>query len=507
MTEDQKYQGALYREKPQKAGKRKSVSIIEPSESKALIPRPAYVEDVPDVEAPPHVPSPPPAVPVLPAEGVNVFDFLVTEDSPNASRTSLDRMEGQITKLIGCTRSEGKENERYNYRNSEEQLHSREYEEQGFSYGTEPVIPRPYRDSNNSLLSLEFMTPAAKATRAKLDRRDRPMSASHSRTNSGSEKKRKRGWTDDQVNGNGMTYYELEGDTLMPDAPYDKPRSEADTPALAHSGLTGSLTRLLSNPNDESPLPSPEYEKDCERDRDHRQSQKKDDPGSPLKRSRHSKGDANGLGISIKGRAGRVMSMMGGVSVGAALAALTNPAAAHNDGVNRESALVKTRRRGSSSEHGPSQTWEREVEKHDRKKHKVHRHNGTSSSNVRHERRGSRRRGSNESPDGNRRKMKAIEYKPYDSGSESEDGKNKGGNSQMVVFGAQEMMKVRCESFLSFVTKGPESQKGCSVNKALKRWHREGDTRSSTSKQEVEKELWKALRLRKNDQGEIVMFF
>src|SRR5271156_4730713 len=114
MTEDQKYQGALYREKAQKAGKRKSVSIVEPSESKDLIPRPAYIEDVPDVDTPPHVPSPPPAVPVLPAEGVNVFDFLVTEESPNASRTSLDGMKGQMTKLIGFTRSEGKENERYN---------------------------------------------------------------------------------------------------------------------------------------------------------------------------------------------------------------------------------------------------------------------------------------------------------------------------------------------------------------------------------------------------------
>ncbi|KAF1815767.1 hypothetical protein P152DRAFT_196127 [Eremomyces bilateralis CBS 781.70] len=94
----------------------------------------------------------------------------------------------------------------------------------------------------------------------------------------------------------------------------------------------------------------------------------------------------------------------------------------------------------------------------------------------------------------------------------------------------------RQEMFLGFVTKGPGSERGCSVNKALKRWHRERyerwyqmgsnghgsghgsghgeegngvgrEGRTLLSKGDEEKELWRGLRLRKNERGEVVVFF
>ncbi|SPO00890.1 related to cell growth regulating nucleolar protein LYAR [Cephalotrichum gorgonifer] len=92
---------------------------------------------------------------------------------------------------------------------------------------------------------------------------------------------------------------------------------------------------------------------------------------------------------------------------------------------------------------------------------------------------------------------KLIEYKPS-----SRDGSKDGGDSnQMVVF------KPRADLFLSYVTKGPESERGCSMNKALKRYHRErSNSGESLTKVLEEKELWKSLRLRRNERGEIVVF-
>ena len=77
----------------------------------------------------------------------------------------------------------------------------------------------------------------------------------------------------------------------------------------------------------------------------------------------------------------------------------------------------------------------------------------------------------------------------------------------MVVFGAEEKVRARCEMFLSYVTKGPESERGYSFNKALKRWHRDADIKHGFDKHDAEKELWKGLRLKKNDRGEVVVFF
>ncbi|KAG8420967.1 hypothetical protein J3458_002878 [Metarhizium acridum] len=98
---------------------------------------------------------------------------------------------------------------------------------------------------------------------------------------------------------------------------------------------------------------------------------------------------------------------------------------------------------------------------------------------------------------GEHKDTKLIEYRP-----QSKDGKageNRG--RQMVVY------KPRADAFLSLVNKGPESEKGCSMNKALKRFHRARQASGSNlPKSTEEKELWRNLRLRRNDRGEIVVF-
>ena len=67
----------------------------------------------------------------------------------------------------------------------------------------------------------------------------------------------------------------------------------------------------------------------------------------------------------------------------------------------------------------------------------------------------------------------------------------------MVVY------KTRAEFFMSLITKGEDSEKGMSVHKVLKRYHRE----RARGREEEEKELFKGLRVRRNERGEIVVFF
>ena len=72
--------------------------------------------------------------------------------------------------------------------------------------------------------------------------------------------------------------------------------------------------------------------------------------------------------------------------------------------------------------------------------------------------------------------------------------------------------------FMSLVNKGPESSRGCSINKVLKRFHRQrfgdgeaaegGTLRLSRERRETEEDsLWRTVRLRRNEAGEIVLFF
>ncbi len=417
----------------------------------------------------------------------------MVEDQPDTPRISFaqDKAEMAMKNSAPSIFTNSRPTSRNGYQNQEEQLPSKEYEENGYTWGAEPVKPRASVDLNGSALSLEFMTPAAKEAKSKLDKKDRPRL--HSRTNSGSEKKRKRP-TDDQV-------HELEGDTLMVDT------TKADTPGIVHSGLTGGLSRMMPR-DDEDPFrrsPDPEDRRRT-KDTSTRRSHKPEDPTSPLKRTRHTKEDSNGLGISIKGRAVKALSLMGGALL---------------PGSQSESqeANSRTRRRASSSDNGQSLVRIREGEKRERKKHKVHRHNGTASTNIRHEHRSRRRAPSDDSPthsqtEGGARRLKAIEFQKYeDSASETDPEqtshrgtRRKGSNGAMVVFGAEEKLKRSCRSFLANAP-GLESDKGYSIHKMLKRWHKHNDVRSASHKAEEEAELWRALRLRRNERGEYVVFF
>ncbi|KAG6007835.1 hypothetical protein E4U21_005421 [Claviceps maximensis] len=108
-----------------------------------------------------------------------------------------------------------------------------------------------------------------------------------------------------------------------------------------------------------------------------------------------------------------------------------------------------------------------------------------------------------------KRKTKKHSHRSYDKKdpkfiefrSHAKDSKADGNDGQMVMF------KPRATAFLSFVNKGPESERGCSMNKALKRFHRERQASgSSMAKAKEEKELWRTLRMRRNERGEIILF-
>ncbi|EKD16873.1 uncharacterized protein L3040_001155 [Drepanopeziza brunnea f. sp. 'multigermtubi'] len=91
---------------------------------------------------------------------------------------------------------------------------------------------------------------------------------------------------------------------------------------------------------------------------------------------------------------------------------------------------------------------------------------------------------------------KMIEYTPMNGEGVAEDN-----GSQLVVF------QNRAELLLGFINKGPNSERGVSMNKALKRYHRERAALNlGLGKQAEEKELWRSLRMKKNDRGEIVLF-
>lgn len=384
MTEDQKYQGALYKDKTKKKNNDKQADPPK-SETPAVTATPktpsmaqqAYVEDVGEdreyeswdeydgesdgenspAEPPPEAPTPPSAAPN--DDNVNVFDFLVaTGQTPNASQTKLPPPQEidveESTSLV-----------RYEY-NAEEYLDTASVmddDEPLVSYGSGPV---PASKG-------PFVTPATKSER----RRNKDGELKK-------DKKRKR------------LHVDVPGDQIMTDAP----------PVL-HSGLTGGLKGLMRP----TLPPSPDYS-----------GGDVASPASPLKKSKHSKHSKNG----------QVSNSLFGMLTG----------------------NTKKRKKAST-------------------KKRSHR--------------------SRES-----KEAKLIEYRP-----QSKDGKldKSDTEGQMVVF------KPRADVFLSFVNKGPESERGCSMNKALKRFHREREASGTNlAKGREEKELWRSLRLRRNDRGEIVLF-
>ncbi|XHG05093.1 hypothetical protein AWENTII_008341 [Aspergillus wentii] len=476
MSEAQKYEGALYKEKPAK-NQRKGKNDPKQNQKPAPNHRAPYVEDATDVDNP-QAQAAPPTAPTPPASGatktsaptdkqVNVFDFLVTDQTPNASKVSLAESKEQMCMVAhapsvfepskSLTLAEQGEDDNKAYDVA--------YEENGFSYGAGP-IPSPYQNEV-SAISTEFMTPAPKK---KKDRKDKSQASAAT-----SDKKRKRGHAEK---------LESEVDTPMMDAP-SSVQNHPGTPMLRHSGLTGGLNRMLR---------SPSVEGEDEHDHPRRRYQ---DPSSPIKRTRRSEKETNGSDAgsnSIKNRAGRIVSsMFGGSVVSTASGGSNEPA---------PKAVARSRRRSSSDAEEP-QIEVRRPKKSSSEAHKT-------------------KRKSSAQTEGDRpsRRLKQIEH-------ERDQGRaySPRADGEMMVYREPNvpdaLQREMAYHFLSLVNKGPESTRGLSVNKTLKRFHKDftdeydgdrgrdhGRSRADRERRvDDEKELWRTLRLRRNDRGEVVVFF
>ncbi|CAI7671578.1 unnamed protein product [Penicillium palitans] len=475
MTEAQKYQGALYKEKPQK-GKKGQNNKQNPNQTPNGHQQQARVEDAP----PPPAPTPPPAGEVrtlapAPANNdkpVNVFDYLVADETPNASKVALVEPPKEQMKMNPNAKSVFEPSESLTRvetnpnTDDEGKNYDVAYQENGFSYGAGHI---PHSASPPNASTTEFVTPAPKK------KKDRKVPGTVS------EKKRKRGQAE-VLSTPGEAV-----DTAMMDAP-SSIINNAGTPMLNHSGLTGGLNRMMrsaSPDGDDSPETSRRAYQDT---------------SSPIKRSRRNGKEANGngdpgLGISMRNRAGRLVSSMFGGS-----------AVSSTNGSEPGSKAVAHARRGSSS----SGDGQLEV----RKSKKSHRSRADDDDS-----RKSKRKSSNPT-DGDRpsRRLKQIDERRGSVDSSHGHQVTVYKQSRSPARTDEDLQRELGHHFLSLVAS--HSERGCSVNKALKRFHRDlsdeydadrgrdnGRSRADRERRvDDEKDLFRALRLRRNDRGEIVVF-
>lgn len=510
MTEAEKYEGPKHREKPaknQKKGKNDSKHLVKANANGSH--RQPYVEDGSDGDnlksgmPPPPAPSPPPpGTEKSSAESsekpVNVFDFLEPERTPNASKVSLGGPKESMqmvdhapsvfepSKALARLDTEAED---------EDKQYDVPYEENGFSYGSGPIPPSSYAGKAPHS-STEFMTPAPKKKKDR-SRAGKKGSPENDQANGTvSEKKRKRGTTED------VDMDDAVNDTPMMDAP-SSVLNHPGTPMLNHSGLTGGLNKLLRSPSMEA-----------EDQHNANGRRRYEDPTSPIKRTRRNDKEANsdaGLGISIKDRAGRfVSSMFGGSAISGSSGGSNDPSKA-------------TVRRRSSSDEGHRQLVEVRRPKKSTRGHNAS--NGHDVSGERESRKQKRKSSANAEGDRPSRRLKQIEYR-RDSGRSRSRSPRRDDRRQMVVYREptvpDEVQREMATHFLSLVTKGPESSRGLSINKTLKRFHRDftdeyddddrgraqGQSRADRERRgEDEKDLWRTLRLKRNDRGEVVVFF
>jgi len=268
MSEAQKYQGALYQEK-----KKKAIKNTNNNTSTALQTRQAYVEDADDEYGPfavdypegeyntlPTAPSPPSAAPDFDPESVNVFDFLDNSQTPNASR--LDLSASEPTPMVEDTPEnsdeyEDDEDEDEDEDELEDELEDEpkdeeEDEDEDVEFNDGALVP--YTTFNP-----EFETPIATY--------ETPMPLTRTKKEAKpSDKKRKH----------------LHVETQDLDASPGRDSEDAlmtDAPPVLHSGLTGGLRGLLARPSVFPP--SPDYSGDA--------AEPDQSPGTPLKRTKHSK--------------------------------------------------------------------------------------------------------------------------------------------------------------------------------------------------------------------------
>jgi cell growth-regulating nucleolar protein len=317
------------------------------------------------------------------------------------------------------------------------------FAQNGFAYGSEQV--RPSRERYDS-----YTTPAPKSKHSRTKSRDTDVET----TTKKSDRKRKRKVSPTELDMSAVRAQE-ERDVAM-----------ADAPVMLHSGLTGGLNRLLSRP--EFP-PSPEDSGGWV-----------NSPLSPMKRVKQGNSKAL-VRAQREFEAEQLKQRKADIKA-------------------REEAAKKEKDRGRERDRKERKASTALVKIRPKKKR----------DDSRQEVRRIRRRQYSSSvspPPRDRKAVKAIEYHRSASNSPEPDGKG-----QLIVRPSGDLAPIpseRAELFMSFINKGPDSERGMSVNKALKRYHRERhqDYDRAPSKADEEKELWKDMRLRKNDRGEIVLFF
>jgi cell growth-regulating nucleolar protein len=445
ITEDQKYQGKLYKEKkPNKQNQKNN--------SQALTPHNAYVEDARDddnaiavVDAPPRAPTPPPAAHSLgyheQAALPNVFDFLDPSQTPNPPKTHAPINESRMLEDSQPPVYE----EQYmppvtDVMKFQVPDDDESFAQNGFTYGSEHV--RPSRERYDS-----YTTPAPKPKQSRTKSRDDHVES----TTKKSDRKRKRSPTELNMS---LVHAQEERDAMM-----------AEAPPMLHSGLTGGLNKLLACP--EFP-PSPEDSGGYV-----------NSPLSPLKRAKQ--GNSKALQRAQRDWEAEQQKQR------------------KADVKAREKAEKKEKDRGRDRKERKASTALVKIRPKKRR-------DDSGSNEVRRIRR--RQYSSSVSPAPRDRKaVKAIEYNRSASNSPEPDGKG-----QLIVRPTGELAAqtdARAALFMSFISKGPDSERGMSVNKALKRFHRERHEHNERvpSKSEEEKELWKDLRLKRNDRGEVVLFF
>jgi cell growth-regulating nucleolar protein len=463
ISEDQKYQGKLYKEKKPKGQQQKNNSA-QHDNSQALTAHNAYVEDATEadnalaiVDAPPRAPTPPPAAHSLGyheqavIEDVNVFDFLEAGETPSVSRKQAPVDESRM--LEDSLPPAYEENftpaisdvMKFQLADDDET-----FAQTGFTYGGEPV--RPSRERFDS-----YATPAPKPKHSRTKSRDTDVET----TTKKSDRKRKRNSP-------------AELDMSLVRAQEERDSMMAEAPPMLHSGLTGGLNRLLARPEfPPSPEDSGEYA---------------NSPLSPMKRVKQ----GNSTALLRAQREWEIQQQK------------TRKAdiKEQREREEKEKKEKKAKERGRERDRIERQSSTALVKVRPKKKRE------DSAKEIRRIRR--RQYSSSVSPAPQDRKaLKAIEYRRSNSRSASPDG-----NGQLIVRPSGDLvpaggMDPRADLFMSFITKGPESERGMSVNKALKRYHRErhDDRDRAPSKADEEKELWKNLRLKRNDRGEVVLFF
>ena len=415
------------------------------------------MEDAPDadagnaitvVEAPPEAPAPPPPPPPpAPSQtqpSVNVFDFLVSSDPPNPSNEESALKTSRALKAAKMDYTPSVVGSEISTKHKE-RGHTR-YDPHYDSRGFSYGTEPIPTTQKRERPKVEYFTPAPKDLAKDLEQDLIDDTKNKQHKSKSIEKKRKRHTHLEEFELARRPSREASEDAIMSDAPLPP----AETPCF-HTGLTGGLNRLLSKD---------EYPSEAEMDR------YKETPAP----SRARPTQTYIVKESSRGR--------------------SDP----NDAtLSSSTAMIKHSKRRSSDESRPR--------KHHRSQRTTHYHNDdkpgsiitTSTAGRKHKhRRGSPSRQRSTS-------VKAIEY--YGDTRNDDDDAVEPNEQQLILY------KSRAEFFMSFVTKGPDSAQGCSMNKALKRYHRERGEKSRGVKEDEEKELWKGLRLKRNERGEVVVFF